>query len=42
MKDYMASLRNPDDLLSGDEYRLPKDCRMPMDYMRMKPTSSIQ
>ena len=25
MKDYMASLRNPDDLLSGDEYRLPKD-----------------
>lgn len=25
MKDYMASLRNPEDLLSGDEYRLPKD-----------------
>ena len=25
MKDYMASLRNPDDLLSGDEYRLPMD-----------------
>lgn len=25
MKDYMASLRNPDNLLSGDEYRLPKD-----------------
>lgn len=25
MKDYMASLHNPDDLLSGDEYRLPKD-----------------
>ena len=25
MKDYMASLRNPNDLLSGDEYRLPKD-----------------
>lgn len=25
MKDYMASLRNPNDLLSGDEYRLPDD-----------------
>ena len=25
MKDYMASLRSPDNLLSGDEYRLPQD-----------------
>ena len=25
MKDYMATLHNPDDIFSGDEYELPKD-----------------